>query len=121
MAFFNNQLIVKIKILFFRVAFKTGDISLTAIWFNSSIQHRNFKNIDSQDMLVLSITVASHYYNCCRDGSTNPGNYEYPLIALLYRNSNHYTSVTNIFHNLHFTKNVLTKINKDMKDSTASC
>jgi hypothetical protein len=29
----------------------------------------------SQDMLVLSRTVASRYYNCCTDGSTSPGNY----------------------------------------------
>jgi hypothetical protein len=28
---------------------------------------------DSQDMLVLSSTVTSHYYNCCTDGSTSPG------------------------------------------------
>jgi hypothetical protein len=111
MAFFNNALILKIKILFFRATFKTGDISLTATWFSSSIhQHHNFTNTDSQNMLVLSITVASHYYNCCRDGSTSPGNHGYPLIALLYRNSDLYSSVTNIFHNLHFTKNVLTKI-----------
>jgi hypothetical protein len=28
-----------------------------------------------QDMIVLSSTVASHYYNCCTDGGTGPGNY----------------------------------------------
>jgi hypothetical protein len=27
---------------------------------------------DSQNMLVLSSTVASRYYNCCTDGSTSP-------------------------------------------------
>jgi hypothetical protein len=36
---------------------------------------------DSQDMLVLSSTVASRYYNCCTDGSTSPGNYGYPLVV----------------------------------------
>jgi hypothetical protein len=35
---------------------------------------------DSQDMLALSSTVASHYYNCCTDGSTSPGNYGYPAV-----------------------------------------
>jgi hypothetical protein len=30
---------------------------------------------DSRDMLVLSSTVASRYYNCCTDSSTSPGNY----------------------------------------------
>jgi hypothetical protein len=29
-------------------------------------------------MLVLSSIIASHYYNCCADGSTSPGNYGYP-------------------------------------------
>jgi hypothetical protein len=28
---------------------------------------------DSQDMLVLSSTVALRYYICCTDGSTSPG------------------------------------------------
>jgi hypothetical protein len=34
-------------------------------------------------MLVLSYIVASHYYNCCTDGSTSPGNYGYPLLWFL--------------------------------------
>jgi hypothetical protein len=38
--------------------------------------------IDFQNMLVLTFTVASRYYNCCTDGGTNPGNYGYPLISL---------------------------------------
>jgi hypothetical protein len=37
---------------------------------------------DSQDMLVLSSTVALCYYNCCTDSSTNPGNYGYHLAFL---------------------------------------
>jgi hypothetical protein len=36
---------------------------------------------DSQDMLVLASTAASHYYNRCTDGSTNPGNYGYSLVV----------------------------------------
>jgi hypothetical protein len=32
---------------------------------------------NSQDMLVLSSTVASRYYNCHTYGSTSPGNYGY--------------------------------------------
>jgi hypothetical protein len=39
---------------------------------------------DSQDMLVLTSTVASHY-NCCTDGSTSPGNYGYHLISIYHR------------------------------------
>jgi hypothetical protein len=35
---------------------------------------------DSQDMLVLSSTVASRYFNCYTDGSTHPGNYGYHLV-----------------------------------------
>jgi hypothetical protein len=35
---------------------------------------------DSQDMLVLSSTIASHYYNCCTDGSTSPGNHGHHLV-----------------------------------------
>jgi hypothetical protein len=34
---------------------------------------------DSQNMVVLSPTVASRYCNCCIDGSTSPANYGYPL------------------------------------------
>jgi hypothetical protein len=32
---------------------------------------------DSKGTPVLSSTVASHYHNCCTDGSTSPGNYGY--------------------------------------------
>jgi hypothetical protein len=39
-----------------------------------SNQVREFLYTDSQDMLVLSSTGASCYYNCCTDGSTGPGN-----------------------------------------------
>jgi hypothetical protein len=31
-------------------------------------------------MLILPSTVASHYYNCCTDDSTSPGNYGYHLV-----------------------------------------
>jgi hypothetical protein len=37
---------------------------------------------DSQDMLVLSSTVVSRYYNCCTDSSTSLGNYGYPSNSL---------------------------------------
>jgi hypothetical protein len=43
--------------------------------FNTSNQPRKILYTDSQDVLVLSYIVTSHYYNCCTDGSTNPGNY----------------------------------------------
>jgi hypothetical protein len=32
---------------------------------------------DSQNMLVLSTTIASRYYKCCTEYSTSPGNYEH--------------------------------------------
>jgi hypothetical protein len=35
----------------------------------------------TQDLLVLSSIIASHYYNCCTDGSTSSGNYGLPLIC----------------------------------------
>jgi hypothetical protein len=38
------------------------------------IQLREILYTVSQDMLVLSLTVASHYCNCCIYGSTNSGN-----------------------------------------------
>jgi hypothetical protein len=41
-------------------------------------QLREIVYTDSQDMLVLSYSVASHYYNCCTDGNTNPVSYGYP-------------------------------------------
>jgi hypothetical protein len=41
---------------------------------------RELLSIHSKHMLVLSFTVASHYYNCYTDGSTNPGNYGYAIV-----------------------------------------
>jgi hypothetical protein len=38
---------------------------------------REILNIGFQDMLLLSCTVASHYYNCCTGGINSPGNYGY--------------------------------------------
>jgi hypothetical protein len=29
-----------------------------------------------------NVDRASHYYNCCTDGSTSPGNYGYALVFL---------------------------------------
>jgi hypothetical protein len=33
-----------------------------------------------QDLLILSRTVVSRYYNCSTDGSTSPGNYRFPPV-----------------------------------------
>jgi hypothetical protein len=40
-------------------------------------------NADSQDMLILLSIIASHYYNCCTDGTTSPGKYEYLSYGIL--------------------------------------
>jgi hypothetical protein len=48
-----------------------------------STQLRQIVYTDSQDMLLLSSTIASHYYNFCTDGSTIARNYGYPLVILL--------------------------------------
>jgi hypothetical protein len=68
------------------------DLSWNCIRSNTRLQIKGRKKInistklnenlytDSQDKLVLSSTVAS-CYNCCTDGSTGPGNYQYPLIS----------------------------------------
>jgi hypothetical protein len=48
-----------------------------------SIQLCKIVYTDSQDTLALSSTVASRYYNYCTDGSTSPGNYEYPVVEFL--------------------------------------
>jgi hypothetical protein len=32
-----------------------------------------------QATLLLPSAVSSRYYNCCRDGSTSPGNYGYDV------------------------------------------
>jgi hypothetical protein len=40
-----------------------------------SIQLHEIVYTDSQDILVLSSTIALRYYNCCTDGNTSPGNY----------------------------------------------
>jgi hypothetical protein len=45
----------------------------------TSTQPRDILNTDSQDMLVVSCTVACHVYNCCTDSSTCPANYGYFL------------------------------------------
>jgi hypothetical protein len=37
---------------------------------------------DFHDMLVLSLTVALHCYNCRTDGSIKPGNYGYHFVDL---------------------------------------
>jgi hypothetical protein len=37
-----------------------------------SAQMHEILYTESQDMLVLSSTVALHCYNCCTDGSTSP-------------------------------------------------
>jgi hypothetical protein len=51
---------------------------------STSPQLREILYTDSQDMLVLSSTVASCYYNCCTYGSTSPENYRHPsYIAIL--------------------------------------
>jgi hypothetical protein len=52
---------------------------------------------DSQDMLILSSTIALRYYNCCTDGSTSHGNYGYPLYIISTKSStalNQYTPPT---------------------------
>jgi hypothetical protein len=41
-----------------------------------STQLREIVYIDSQDMTVLSSTVASRYYNFCTEGSISTGTYE---------------------------------------------
>jgi hypothetical protein len=54
---------------------------LISSWPSSSAQlHRVSYLVRLQGMLVLSYTVASLYYNCCTDGSTNPGNFGYSLV-----------------------------------------
>jgi hypothetical protein len=49
---------------------------------NTSTHLRDILYTDSQDMPVLSSTVASRYYNCCTGGSTSTGNYRYPLVCV---------------------------------------
>jgi hypothetical protein len=41
---------------------------------STSTQLREMLYTNSQDMIVLSTTVASRYYNCCTNGSSSPGN-----------------------------------------------
>jgi hypothetical protein len=45
---------------------------------STSTELKKILDTRSQDMLVLSSTVASRYYNCWIDGSTSPRNYGYP-------------------------------------------
>jgi hypothetical protein len=40
------------------------------------------------NLLVLPSTVASHYYNCCTEERTNPGNYGYSLVDFDLRREN---------------------------------
>jgi hypothetical protein len=49
---------------------------------NTSTQLREMQGNDSQDMLVLSSTVASRYDNCCTCGSTSTRNYGYPPLVI---------------------------------------
>jgi hypothetical protein len=49
---------------------------------NSISTHlREILYTDSQDMLVLSSTVASRYHKCCTEGIASPGNYGYPIVC----------------------------------------
>jgi hypothetical protein len=58
---------------------QTHDYKKKDVKINTSTQLREILNTGSQDMLVLSSTVASCYYNCVTYGSTRPGNYGCPL------------------------------------------
>jgi hypothetical protein len=49
---------------------------------STSTQLNEILHTDSQEMPVLSSTVASRYYNCYTDGSSSPGNCGYPLVFL---------------------------------------
>jgi hypothetical protein len=51
-----------------------------AIKINTSTQLHEILYIDSEDMLVLSSTIALHYYSCCTDSYTSPGNCGYLII-----------------------------------------
>jgi hypothetical protein len=62
-----------------------GCCGATAI--STSIQLHVILDTDSKDMLVLSSTVVSCYYNCCTDGSTSPINYGYPSYMHAVSNS----------------------------------
>jgi hypothetical protein len=46
-----------------------------------STQLREILYTDSQDMLAVSSTVASGYYNCCTDEGISPGNYGYSITS----------------------------------------
>jgi hypothetical protein len=48
---------------------------------STSTQLREILCTDSQGILVLLFIVASHYCNCCIDGSTSPENYGYHLVC----------------------------------------
>jgi hypothetical protein len=59
-------------------------LQIRGTWeIRTSTQLREILYTDFQDMLVLSPTGTSRYYNCCKDGSTSAGNYEYPLIPFI--------------------------------------
>jgi hypothetical protein len=62
---------------------QTHDCKQKDVKLSTSTQLREILYTDSQDMLVLSSTVVSRYYNCCADGSISPGNYGYLLFAVI--------------------------------------
>jgi hypothetical protein len=47
---------------------------------STSTELSDILHTDSENLLVLSPTVASHYYNCRTDGSISPGNDGYLLV-----------------------------------------
>jgi hypothetical protein len=57
------------------------DSKLKDVKIGTSTQLREILYTVSEDMLLVSSTVASRYYNCYTDGSTCPRNYGCPLIV----------------------------------------
>jgi hypothetical protein len=53
------------------------DSKLKEVKINTSTQQHRILYAVSQDLLVLTSNVVSHYWNCCRDGKTIPENYGY--------------------------------------------
>jgi hypothetical protein len=49
-------------------------LQIKAVKISTSAQLREILYTDWQDVLVVSSSIASRYYYCCRDGSTRPGN-----------------------------------------------
>jgi hypothetical protein len=52
--------------------FPNARVSVVPFMRFSQILMHEVLYTDSQDMLVLSFTIVSHYYNCSTDGSTSP-------------------------------------------------